>query len=140
MTLEIESFEDVVAIDFHVHIELGPTGEDQLSPELRRAASRYFKGDSAIPTADDIAVYYRERQATEILRILQASENDPTFGFQINNFRHCLQSATMALRAAQRWTGTSARNGAGTRPSSARWSSSPCSTRTPWIPITVFCR
>lgn len=73
MTLEIESFEDVVAIDFHVHIELGPTGEDQLSPELRRAASRYFKGDPAIPTADDIAVYYRERNLLAVVFAVDSS-------------------------------------------------------------------
>lgn len=46
-------------------------------------------------------VFYRERQATEVLRMLQASEHDPTFGYPINNFRHCLQSATMAQRAGK---------------------------------------
>lgn len=61
MTVETSSIEDVVAIDFHVHIELGPGGEDHLSPELRQAASRYFKGETALPTADEIAGLYRER-------------------------------------------------------------------------------
>ena len=46
-------------------------------------------------------VYYRERQAMEVLRMLQASEDDPTFGYPINNFRHCLQSATLAHRAGK---------------------------------------
>lgn len=73
MTLEIESFEDVVAIDFHVHIELGPTGEDHLSPELRGAASRYFKGDPAIPTADDIAAYYRDRNLLAVVFAVDSS-------------------------------------------------------------------
>lgn len=47
------------------------------------------------------APYYAERQADEILRMLKASEDDPSFGYQINNFRHCLQSATMAHRAGK---------------------------------------
>jgi predicted HD phosphohydrolase len=38
------------------------------------------------------------RQAREALALLAASRNDPTFGYQINNYRHCLQSATMMWR------------------------------------------
>lgn len=73
MTSEIRSFGDVVAIDFHVHIELGPSGDDHLSPELRQAASRYFKGDSALPTADEIAAYYRERRLLAVVFAVDSS-------------------------------------------------------------------
>jgi hypothetical protein len=34
--------ERVVAIDVHVHAELGRGGEDGLRPEWREAAERYF--------------------------------------------------------------------------------------------------
>lgn len=64
------------------------------------ALEDFTAGDFALLDAQR-AVYYRERQASEVLRMLQASENDSTFGYQINNFRHCLQSATMALRAGK---------------------------------------
>lgn len=47
------------------------------------------------------APFYADNQAGEIIRTMKASENDPTFGYQINNFRHCLQSATMAYRAGK---------------------------------------
>ncbi|HEX6299691.1 MAG TPA: amidohydrolase family protein [Acidimicrobiia bacterium] len=67
MSLQIRSFDDVVAVDCHVHIELGPVGDDHLSPELREAAMRYFKGDAAIPTADEIAAYYRERNMLAVV-------------------------------------------------------------------------
>lgn len=73
MTSETQSFEDVVAIDFHVHVELGPNGEDHLSPELRRAAMRYFKGGSSLPTADDIATYYRERNLMAVVFAVDSS-------------------------------------------------------------------
>ncbi len=53
-------FEHVVAIDCHVHVEVGPGGVDHLSPELREAAARYFRGETALPTIDDIADRYRE--------------------------------------------------------------------------------
>ena len=36
------TLEDRAAIDFHVHIEVGPDGDDHLSPELREAVARYF--------------------------------------------------------------------------------------------------
>jgi predicted HD phosphohydrolase len=43
-------------------------------------------------------VYYREQQARQVLRMLADSEHDATFGYRVNNYRHCLQSATLALR------------------------------------------
>jgi predicted TIM-barrel fold metal-dependent hydrolase len=51
----------IEAIDVHVHAEVGRTGEDGLKPEWRQAAAAYF-GDHALPTADDVAAYYRERK------------------------------------------------------------------------------
>jgi predicted HD phosphohydrolase len=44
------------------------------------------------------AQYLARHQADQALRLLAASEHDPGFGYGVNNFRHCLQSATMALR------------------------------------------
>jgi predicted HD phosphohydrolase len=42
--------------------------------------------------------YYRQEQGRQVLRMLAASEHDPGFGYMVNNYRHSLQSATMALR------------------------------------------
>ena len=42
--------------------------------------------------------YMAEQQAGQALAMLAASADAPTFGYRINNFRHCLQSATMAER------------------------------------------
>jgi uncharacterized protein len=67
VTGESRSFEDLVAVDCHVHIELGPDGDDHLSPELRHAVMRYFKGGLSLPTADDIADYYRERKMLAVV-------------------------------------------------------------------------
>ena len=44
------------------------------------------------------AAYLAQLQATQALRLLSASEHDPSFGYMVNNYRHCLQSATMVLR------------------------------------------
>lgn len=73
MTAETPTIEDAVAIDFHVHVELGPKGEDHLSPELRQAAMRYFKDDSALPTVDEIADYYRERRMLAVVFAVDSS-------------------------------------------------------------------
>lgn len=58
---------DVDAIDCHVHVETGPTGADHLSPDLRSAASRYFKGETLLPSLDEIAAYYRERRIMAVV-------------------------------------------------------------------------
>ncbi len=42
--------------------------------------------------------YLASQQADQALRLLRASEHDPCFGYMVNNYRHSLQSATMALR------------------------------------------
>jgi predicted HD phosphohydrolase len=44
------------------------------------------------------AVYFAQRQAADILRMLAGSADDPSYGYHVNNYRHCLQSATLALR------------------------------------------
>ncbi|MEO8543827.1 MAG: phosphohydrolase [Betaproteobacteria bacterium] len=43
-------------------------------------------------------LYLAEHQGDQALRLLTASEHDPSFGYMVNNYRHCLQSATMVLR------------------------------------------
>ena len=45
--------------------------------------------------------YYGERQAYEAIRTLKVSAEDSSFGYQINNYRHCLQSATLAYNAGK---------------------------------------
>lgn len=45
------------------------------------------------------AEYYAEEKASAALRMLETMKDDPSFGFQVNNYTHCLQSATMVMRA-----------------------------------------
>jgi uncharacterized protein len=61
------SLDHVVAIDFHVHVELGPEGDDHLSPVLRTAVSRYFRGQGALPDIDQIAEHYRDRNMLAVV-------------------------------------------------------------------------
>lgn len=44
------------------------------------------------------AIFRARHQAEHVLRLLSASEHDPSFGYMVNNYRHSLQSATMVLR------------------------------------------
>ena len=57
----------LAAIDVHVHTELTRDGHDPLPPELRRAAQRYFGSDEPLPTVDDVAAYYRERNMAAVV-------------------------------------------------------------------------
>ena len=56
----------VVAIDVHTHAEVARTGEDGLKPEWREAAARHFRG-GGLPTADDVAAYYRARNMAAVI-------------------------------------------------------------------------
>jgi predicted TIM-barrel fold metal-dependent hydrolase len=57
----------VTAIDVHVHTELTRDGHDPMPPPLREAAARYFKSTAPLPTVDDVAEYYRERNLAAVL-------------------------------------------------------------------------
>ncbi len=56
----------VVAIDVHTHAEVSRTGLDPLPPALRAGAARYFTADG-LPTAEDVASYYRERNLVAVV-------------------------------------------------------------------------
>ena len=57
----------IAAIDIHVHTELTRDGHDPMPAELRDAARRYFHSDEALPTVDDVAAYYRERNIAAVV-------------------------------------------------------------------------
>lgn len=57
----------VKAIDVHVHAEVSRTGADGMSPELREAAAAYFHSGEPLPTVDDVAAYYRERNIAAVV-------------------------------------------------------------------------
>src|SRR5918994_2081091 len=59
------------AIDVHVHAEVGRAGEDGLRPEWRAAAATYF-GEHPLPTAEDVAAYYRERRLAAVIFTVDA--------------------------------------------------------------------
>jgi len=42
--------------------------------------------------------YNQEQQAKQALSMLEVQKDAPSYGFRLNNYRHCLQSATMVYR------------------------------------------
>jgi predicted HD phosphohydrolase len=42
------------------------------------------------------AVYYADNQADAVLRMFDTMREESTFGYKVNNYQHCLQSATRA--------------------------------------------
>jgi len=57
----------VSAIDVHVHTELSRDGHDPMPAPLREAAARYFGSHEPLPTVDDVAAYYRERNIAAVV-------------------------------------------------------------------------
>jgi len=43
-------------------------------------------------------LFQQEEQAKQALSLLEVQKDAPSYGFRINNYRHCLQSATMVMR------------------------------------------
>jgi uncharacterized protein len=68
VTIDVSAVE---AIDVHVHAEVGRAGEDGLRPEWRAASAKYF-GEHALPTAEDVAAYYRERKLAAVVFTVDA--------------------------------------------------------------------
>lgn len=42
--------------------------------------------------------YYAQRQAAHVLRTLELLRDDPSWGYQLSIYEHCLQSATMVMQ------------------------------------------
>jgi predicted TIM-barrel fold metal-dependent hydrolase len=57
----------VRAIDVHAHAEVAADGHDPMPPELREASARYFRSGEQLPTAADVAAYYRERNMAAVV-------------------------------------------------------------------------
>jgi len=57
----------VAAIDVHVHTERTRDGHDPMPAHLREAASKYFGGVHVLPTIDEVADYYRERNLAAVV-------------------------------------------------------------------------
>jgi uncharacterized protein len=69
LSIDVDS---VVAIDVHTHAEISRrAGRDGLKPEWRTAAAGYF-GEHGLPTADDVAAYYRERNIAAVIFTVDA--------------------------------------------------------------------
>jgi len=78
------------------------------SPLAEPGWSYIEKGNLEDFSAEDWAAMNVQRGpylATEIakqaLQMLAAQKDAPSFGYQINNYEHCLQAATLALRAGE---------------------------------------
>jgi predicted TIM-barrel fold metal-dependent hydrolase len=55
------------AIDVHTHAEVSKDGHDPMPPEWREASAAYFRSGAGLPTADDVAAYYRERNMAAVV-------------------------------------------------------------------------
>ena len=66
---------------------------------IEKPALEDFRSDDWQRLNSQRAVYVAEEQARQALRLLITSADDTTFGYQINNYRHCLQSASMIMEA-----------------------------------------
>jgi uncharacterized protein len=59
--------ERIRAIDVHTHAEVAADGHDPMPEKLRAAAQRYFHSGEGLPTADDVAAHYRERNMAAVV-------------------------------------------------------------------------
>jgi predicted TIM-barrel fold metal-dependent hydrolase len=57
----------IKAIDVHTHAEVSQDGHDPMPPEWREASAAYFRSGATLPTAADVAAYYRERNMAAVV-------------------------------------------------------------------------
>jgi predicted TIM-barrel fold metal-dependent hydrolase len=59
--------ERIRAIDVHTHAEISKDGHDPMPPEWRAASAAYFRSGERLPTAEDVAAHYRERNMAAVV-------------------------------------------------------------------------
>jgi predicted TIM-barrel fold metal-dependent hydrolase len=59
--------EDLVAVDVHVHVEVGADGHLSLPEHLMSGSAAYFKTQERTATIPEIAAYYRERRMAAVV-------------------------------------------------------------------------
>jgi uncharacterized protein len=64
--------EDLVAIDVHVHVEVGADGRLSLPANLMSESATYFKVTERTATIAEIAAYYRERRMAAVVFTVDA--------------------------------------------------------------------
>ena len=91
-------------------IQDGLPGDGKLNQPTPMASPGWHQVEEAKPTMEDFTAedwtllsrqkkdFYSEHQAEQALGLLWTQEHVESFGYQVNNYRHCLQSATMAYR------------------------------------------
>lgn len=62
----------LVALDFHVHIEIDDHGHTSLPGPLAEAASAYFGSDGQLPDIDALAASYRKRRIAAVVFTVDA--------------------------------------------------------------------
>ncbi len=65
---------------------------------VEKSALDDFRGDDWACLNRQRSLYLEQEKARQALALLEASRNDPSFGYLINNFEHCLQTATCLWR------------------------------------------
>ena len=80
----------------------GPTARSPLMPTDWRYVAPSCLDEFRAPDWTLLRAQRREfdaaHRAEHALRMLRASAADPSFGYQVNNYRHSLQAATAAMR------------------------------------------
>jgi predicted TIM-barrel fold metal-dependent hydrolase len=59
--------DDLVAVDVHVHVEVGADGRLSLPEHLMSGSAAYFKTQERTATIPEIAAYYRERRMAAVV-------------------------------------------------------------------------
>ncbi|GAA2263115.1 4-hydroxyphenyl-beta-ketoacyl-CoA hydrolase [Glycomyces scopariae] len=66
------NIDDLVAIDVHVHAEIGADGRTALPEALMHASAAHFGARERHPTVDEIAAHYRQRRMAAVVFTVDA--------------------------------------------------------------------
>lgn len=77
--------------------ERSPLGRDDWSHLEQYSLERFSQQDWDLLN-EQRQPYMAEEKHVQVIEMLLVQQNVPSFGYQINNFEHCLQAATLAMK------------------------------------------
>jgi len=81
-----------------IRLEPVPLADAEWQYVTKRSLEEYRAGDWAVSVRQR-KLYLQQQQVGQVLRLLECQQDDPGYVYTVNNYYHCLQTATRMLKA-----------------------------------------
>ena len=81
-----------------IRLEPVPLADSDWQYVTKRSLEEYRAEDWAV-SVQQRKSYLKQQQVNQVLRLLECQQDDPGYVYTVNNYYHCLQTATRMLKA-----------------------------------------